>query len=123
MVARQREVDAGVGVAVGGFGWWALGPEWYLAVVGGGRRGRCKQKRFATTYSSYPRHVGGHRVTILIFEGAYAKHPTTSRRRLPAVGNLKRYSKTLEYEYRVKTVALSTLKRYSILSLTLYLEW
>jgi hypothetical protein len=43
--------------------------------------------------------------------------------RLPAVGTLKRYSKALEYEYRVKTVALGTLKRYSIFSLTLYLEW
>jgi hypothetical protein len=35
----------------------------------------------------------------------------------------KGYSKALEYEYRVKTTALGTLKRYSILSLTLYLEW
>jgi hypothetical protein len=43
--------------------------------------------------------------------------------RLPAVGTLKRYSKALEYEYRVKTVILGTLKQYSILSLTLYLEW
>jgi hypothetical protein len=42
--------------------------------------------------------------------------------RLPAVGTLKRYSKALEYEYRVKTAALGTLKRYPILSLTLYLE-
>jgi hypothetical protein len=42
--------------------------------------------------------------------------------RLPAVGTLKRYSKTLEYEYRIKTAALGTLKRYSILSPTLYLE-
>jgi hypothetical protein len=42
--------------------------------------------------------------------------------RIPAVGTLKRYSKALEYEYRVKTAALDTLKRYSILSLTLYLE-
>jgi hypothetical protein len=41
---------------------------------------------------------------------------------LPAVGTLKRYSKALEYEYRVKTAALDTLKRYSILSLALYLE-
>jgi hypothetical protein len=41
--------------------------------------------------------------------------------RLP--GTLKRYSKALEYEYRVKTAALGTLKRYSIISLTLYLEW
>jgi hypothetical protein len=55
--------------------------------------------------------------------------PTTvSRRRereavtLPAVVTLKRYSKALEYEYRVKTVVLDTIKRYSILSLTLYLE-
>jgi hypothetical protein len=39
------------------------------------------------------------------------------------MGTLKRYSKALEYEYRVKTAALGTLKRYSILSLTLYLEW
>jgi hypothetical protein len=42
---------------------------------------------------------------------------------LPAVGTLKRYSKALEYEYRVKTAALGTLKRYSIFSHTLYLEW
>jgi hypothetical protein len=42
--------------------------------------------------------------------------------RLPAVGTLKEYSKALEYEYRVKTATLGTLKRYSILSLTLYLE-
>jgi hypothetical protein len=34
--------------------------------------------------------------------------------RLPAAGTLKWYSKTLEYEYRVKTTALGTLKRYSI---------
>jgi hypothetical protein len=39
-----------------------------------------------------------------------------------AVGTIKRYSKALEYKYRVKTVALDTLKRYSILSLSLYLE-
>jgi hypothetical protein len=38
-------------------------------------------------------------------------------------GYLKRYFKVLEYEYRVKTVVLGTLKRYYILSLTLYLEW
>jgi hypothetical protein len=42
---------------------------------------------------------------------------------LPAVGTLKRYFKALEYKYRVKTAALGTLKRYSIISLTLYLEW
>jgi hypothetical protein len=30
--------------------------------------------------------------------------------RLPAVGTLKRYSKALEYEYRVKTAALDTLE-------------
>jgi hypothetical protein len=35
--------------------------------------------------------------------------------RVSAVGTLKRYSKALEYEYRVKTAALGTLKRYSIL--------
>jgi hypothetical protein len=39
------------------------------------------------------------------------------------VGILKRYSKALEYEYRVKTVVLGTIKRYYILSHTLYLEW
>jgi hypothetical protein len=43
---------------------------------------------------------------------------TSANLRLPAVDTLKRYSKALEYEYRVKTVALGTLKRYSILSLT-----
>jgi hypothetical protein len=42
--------------------------------------------------------------------------------RLPAVGYSKEYFKALEYEYRVKIVALGTLKRYFILSLTLYLE-
>jgi hypothetical protein len=42
--------------------------------------------------------------------------------RLPAVAYSKRYSKALEYEYRVKTATLGTLKRYYILSLTLYLE-
>jgi hypothetical protein len=42
--------------------------------------------------------------------------------RLSVVGTLKRYSKALEYEYRVKIAALGTLKRYYILSLTLYLE-
>jgi hypothetical protein len=46
------------------------------------------------------------------------KHPLTT-----AVGTLKWYSKTLEYEYRVKTAALGTLKQYSIFSLTLYLEY
>jgi hypothetical protein len=40
--------------------------------------------------------------------------------RLPAVGTLKEYSKDLEYEYRVKTVVLGTLKRYYIISITLY---
>jgi hypothetical protein len=48
----------------------------------------------------------------------------TPESRLPvAVGTLKRYSKALEYEYKVKTAALDTLKWYFILSLTLYLEW
>jgi hypothetical protein len=42
---------------------------------------------------------------------------------LPALGTVERYSKALEYEYRVKTAALFTLKRYYIFSLTLYLEW
>jgi hypothetical protein len=42
--------------------------------------------------------------------------------RLPAVGTLKGYSKALEYEYIVKTAALATLKRYSIISFPLYLE-
>jgi hypothetical protein len=43
--------------------------------------------------------------------------------RLPAVGTLKVYYKALEYEYRVKIDVLGTPKRYSIFSLTLYLEW
>jgi hypothetical protein len=34
----------------------------------------------------------------------------------------KGYSKVLVYEYRVKIITLDTLKRYSILSLTLYLS-
>jgi disease resistance protein RPM1 len=41
---------------------------------------------------------------------------------LLALSTLKGYSKALEHEYRVKTVALGTLKRYSIISLTLLLE-
>jgi hypothetical protein len=47
---------------------------------------------------------------------------TTRDTRLPAVDTLKTYFKALEYEYRVKIAALGTLKRYSIISLTLYLE-
>jgi hypothetical protein len=39
------------------------------------------------------------------------------------MGTLKRYSKALGYEYRVKTAALGTLKRYYIFSLTLYIAW
>jgi hypothetical protein len=35
-----------------------------------------------------------------------------SQVRLAAVGALKRYSKAIEYEYRVKTAALGILKRY-----------
>jgi hypothetical protein len=52
------------------------------------------------------------------------RHPTTGvpHAKTTRVGTLKRYSKALEYEYRVKTAALVTLKRYSIISLTLYLE-
>jgi hypothetical protein len=42
--------------------------------------------------------------------------------RLATVAYCKRYSKVLKYEYRIKTAVLDTLKRYSILSLTLYLE-
>jgi hypothetical protein len=38
-------------------------------------------------------------------------------------GYSKGYSKDLEYEYTLKTAALGTLKRYFILSFTLYLEW
>jgi hypothetical protein len=49
--------------------------------------------------------------------------PNVVMLRLPVVGTLKWYSKALEYEYRVKIVALGTLKQYSILSLALYLEW
>jgi hypothetical protein len=52
----------------------------------------------------------------------YFKCEILCRLTLPAVDTLKWYSKALEYEYRVKTAALGTLKRYSIFSLTLYLE-
>jgi hypothetical protein len=48
---------------------------------------------------------------------------TTPSALLRVLSLLKRYSKALEYEYRVKIAALDTLKRYSIISLTLYLEW
>jgi hypothetical protein len=48
--------------------------------------------------------------------------PTVFRCLAKTAGTLKRYSKALEYEYRVKIAALGTLKRYSIFSLTLYLE-
>jgi hypothetical protein len=41
--------------------------------------------------------------------------------RLSAAG-YSRYFKALEYEYRVKTIVLGTIKRYSIFSLILYLE-
>jgi hypothetical protein len=57
-----------------------------------------------------------HAYFVVVWDGAL-------RIRLPAVGTLKRYFKTLKYEYKVKAVALCTLKRYSIFSLTLYLEW
>jgi hypothetical protein len=50
--------------------------------------------------------------------GCYPDPAPVVSARLPALG----YSKALEYKYRVKTVALGTLKRYSIFSLTLYLE-
>jgi hypothetical protein len=65
------------------------------------------------------------RTVVLFFRGARADVPLVEPRRhvrLSAVAYSKRYSKALEYEYRVKTAALDTLKRYSILSLTLYLE-
>jgi hypothetical protein len=52
----------------------------------------------------------------------FLQQPIGELVRLTAVTYSKRYSKVLEYEYRVKTAALDTLKRYSILSLTLYLE-
>jgi hypothetical protein len=38
-------------------------------------------------------------------------------------GYSKRYSKALEYEYKVKIAALGIIKRYSIISLTLYMAW
>jgi hypothetical protein len=53
--------------------------------------------------------------------GSFRKDESPGR--LPAVGTLKGYSKVLEYEYRVKIIALDTLKQYSIISLALYLEW
>jgi hypothetical protein len=49
-----------------------------------------------------------------------AENGTHAHERLGLI--LKRYSQALEYEYRVKTAALGTLKQYSIFSLTLYLE-
>jgi hypothetical protein len=63
-------------------------------------------KIFATEQASTSSHAG----TI-----AHAQLQTHIR--LSTVGTLKRYSKALKYEYRVKTAALSTLKRYSIFSL------
>jgi hypothetical protein len=56
------------------------------------------------------------------FQQSTPAHRYTERFRLPAVGTLNGYSKALEYEYRVKTAALGTLKRHYIISLTLYLE-
>jgi hypothetical protein len=58
-------------------------------------------------------------------EPTCARRRRTTRReaRLAAEDALKRYYKVKEYEYRVKTVVLGTLKRCSIISLTLYLEW
>jgi hypothetical protein len=61
-------------------------------------------------------------VLLLLTRLEYYFRRDWSTLRLPAADTLKRYSKALEYEYRVKTVALGTLKRYYILSLTLYLE-
>jgi hypothetical protein len=40
--------------------------------------------------------------------------------RLPAVGTLNGSSNALEYEYRVKTATLDTLKRYSIISPSIF---
>jgi hypothetical protein len=57
-----------------------------------------------------------------IFAGETGAGALPNRPLDPAVDTLKRYSKALEYEYRVKTAALGTLKQYSIISLTLYLE-
>jgi hypothetical protein len=50
---------------------------------------------------------------------SYGKNKISHDNTTRSVGTLKRYSKALKYEYRVKTVVLNILKRYSILSLTL----
>jgi hypothetical protein len=59
---------------------------------------------------------------ILYISGGFPVCCCRLRLRLSAVAYSKWYSKALEYEYKVKTAALDTLKWYSILSLTLYLE-
>jgi hypothetical protein len=61
--------------------------------------------------------------TEYFFRGVFRQWYGVDSLRLSALGNLKRYSKALEYEYGVKTTTLGTLKRYSIISLALYLEW
>jgi hypothetical protein len=53
----------------------------------------------------------------------YLLHPLKGALKTTRSGYSKGYFKALEYEYRVKTATLNTLKRYSIFSLTLYLEW
>jgi hypothetical protein len=46
----------------------------------------------------------------MLFHVGTEERETTDALRLSAAGTLKRYSKALEYEYRVKTAALDTLK-------------
>jgi hypothetical protein len=75
---------------------------------------------------SYNQQINDTQILIIYRQASLPskfKCVRSNQLRLPAVGTLKGYSKALEYEYRVKTAALGTIKRYSIISLTLYLEW
>jgi hypothetical protein len=97
-------------------GWWLVASAKLMgekSVAGCPRLRRRKRNEIQTWYA-----IGQEKS-----ERPDQSSRTTQPITLPAVGTLKRYSKTLEYKYRVKTAALDTLKRYSILSLTLYLEW
>jgi hypothetical protein len=74
---------------------------------------------FLKTLAHYQKHLCG---SLLNANNTLIKLSLTPGLRLSAAVYSKGYSKVLEYEYRVKTAALVTRKRYSIISLTLYLE-
>jgi hypothetical protein len=78
------------------------------------RRERERERSYSTVLT-HPR-LGG-------VAAVASPSPPPGEIRLAAADTLKRYSKALEHEYRVKTATLGILKRYSIISLTLYLEW